>query len=56
MAVGTLKGKVRFYSVDDAGRLEYEAQIGGRISFLWSCAYNGRGARSALVAWTPLGG
>lgn len=27
VAVGTLKGKVRFYSVDDAGRLEYEAQI-----------------------------
>lgn len=28
VAVGTLKGKVRFYAVDDVGHLEYEAQIG----------------------------
>lgn len=27
-AVATLKGKVRYYSVDEHGRLEYEAQVG----------------------------
>lgn len=31
VAVGTLKGKVRFYGVDEVGRLEYEAQIGEYI-------------------------
>lgn len=28
-AVATLKGKVRYYSADEHGRLEYEAQVGG---------------------------
>ena len=34
VAVGTLKGKVRFYSVDDTGHLEYEAQIGESFGFM----------------------
>ncbi len=38
VAVGTLKGKVRFYAADDNGRLEYEAQIGAASHCTWSVA------------------
>ncbi len=37
VAVGTLKGKVRFYAADDNGRLEYEAQIGAASHCTWEC-------------------
>lgn len=41
VAAGTLRGKVRFYAVDDSGRLEYEAQIGA--CFVWSMRHGRQG-------------